>query len=168
VVVDGNLVTSIGGAVSYEGSLALLERIAGPVAADRVAEKLYYFRWKERKAAATGAAAGGGRCGGRPGSASRGWSRIRSGCLRPSHLALLIWLAGGVGVADAQMMREPSMVALNAATAGMDLVAIALAIAFTHAWGMRIPAGCCCRWCGGHRPVGQVRAGGALVTVYRS
>ncbi len=49
VVVDGNLVTSIGGAVSYEGSLALLERIAGAETADRVADALYYFRWKERK-----------------------------------------------------------------------------------------------------------------------
>jgi transcriptional regulator GlxA family with amidase domain len=59
VVVDGNLVTTIGGAVSYEGSLALLERIAGPPTADRVAAALYYFRWKEKKlaAAAAGAAA---------------------------------------------------------------------------------------------------------------
>jgi transcriptional regulator GlxA family with amidase domain len=51
VVVDGNLVTTIGGAVSYEGSLALLERIAGAPTADKVADALYYFRWKERKAA---------------------------------------------------------------------------------------------------------------------
>jgi transcriptional regulator GlxA family with amidase domain len=56
VVVDGNLVTTIGGAVSYEGSLALLERIAGPQTADRVADALYYFRWKERKAAAAAGA----------------------------------------------------------------------------------------------------------------
>jgi transcriptional regulator GlxA family with amidase domain len=49
VVVDGNLVTSIGGAVSYEGSLALLERIAGAQAADRVAQALYYFRWNEKR-----------------------------------------------------------------------------------------------------------------------
>jgi transcriptional regulator GlxA family with amidase domain len=52
VVVDGNLVTTVGGAVSYEGSLALLERIAGPTTADRVAAALYYFRWKEKKLAA--------------------------------------------------------------------------------------------------------------------
>ena len=52
VVVDGNLVTSIGGAVSYEGSLALLERVAGAATADRVADALYYFRWKEKKTAA--------------------------------------------------------------------------------------------------------------------
>jgi transcriptional regulator GlxA family with amidase domain len=53
VVVDGNLVTSIGGAVSYEGSLALLERIAGAKLADQVAEALYYFRWRENKARAS-------------------------------------------------------------------------------------------------------------------
>jgi len=51
VVVDGNLVTTIGGAMSYEGSLALLERIAGSETANRVADALYYFRWKEKKAA---------------------------------------------------------------------------------------------------------------------
>jgi transcriptional regulator GlxA family with amidase domain len=56
VVVDGNLVTSIGGAVSYEGSLALLERVAGPELADRVAAGLYYFRWKEKRSAASGRA----------------------------------------------------------------------------------------------------------------
>lgn len=57
VVVDGNLVTTIGGAVSYEGSLALLERVTGPATADRVADALYYFRWKEKKAAEAAAGA---------------------------------------------------------------------------------------------------------------
>jgi len=52
-MLDGNLVTTIGGAVSYEGSLALVERIAGPRTADQVAEALYYFRWREKKAPAT-------------------------------------------------------------------------------------------------------------------
>jgi transcriptional regulator GlxA family with amidase domain len=56
VVVDGRLVTSIGGAASYEGSLALLEAISGPKVADRVADALYYFRWKEKKATAAAAA----------------------------------------------------------------------------------------------------------------
>src|SRR5262245_48854233 len=37
------------------------------------------------------------------------------------------------------MMREPSLVALNAVTAGMDLVAIAMALAFTQAWGVPGP-----------------------------
>ena len=52
VVVDGNLVTSIGGAMSYEGALTLLERVAGSETADKVADALYYFRWKEKKAVA--------------------------------------------------------------------------------------------------------------------
>ena len=74
----------------------------------------------------------------------------------------VVWLSGGtIGVADVSMMREPSMIALNAVTAGMDLVAIVIAMAFTHRWGLRIPA-----WLvlppdvGGDRPAGQVRAGG--------
>jgi hypothetical protein len=58
------------------------------------------------------------------------------------YLALkLVWLAGGgLGVADARMMRDASMVALNVLTAAMDLVAIGLALAFTHEWGAKIPA----------------------------
>jgi hypothetical protein len=58
------------------------------------------------------------------------------------YLALkVIWLGGGtLGVADRSMMSDPSMIALNAITAGMDLVGIALALAFTHQWGLRIPA----------------------------
>jgi hypothetical protein len=58
------------------------------------------------------------------------------------YLALkLVWLAGGsLGVADERMMRDASMVALNVLTAGMDLVAIGIALAFTHEWGTKIPA----------------------------
>lgn len=52
IVVDGNLITTIGGAMSYEGSLTLLERVAAAGTADRVADALYYFRWKEKKAVA--------------------------------------------------------------------------------------------------------------------
>jgi hypothetical protein len=57
------------------------------------------------------------------------------------YLALkLVWLGGGtLGVADPAMMRETSMVVLNAITAGMDVVAIFLALAFTHDWGSRVP-----------------------------
>lgn len=57
------------------------------------------------------------------------------------YLALkVVWLSGGaLGVADHAMMQEPTMVALNAATAGMDIVGIMLALAFAHRWG-RIPA----------------------------
>ncbi len=62
-------------------------------------------------------------------------------CAVPYLALKLVWLAGGqLGVADPKMMREASMVALNVATAGMDLVAIAIALAFTHAWGQRLPA----------------------------
>ena len=53
----------------------------------------------------------------------------------------MVWLGGGtVGVADVTLMRDPSMVALNVITAGMDLTGIGLALAFTHQWGLRIPA----------------------------
>jgi hypothetical protein len=62
-------------------------------------------------------------------------------CAVPYLALKVVWLAGGqVGVADATMMRDASMVALNVVTAGMDLVAIAIALAFTHAWGLRVPA----------------------------
>lgn len=62
-------------------------------------------------------------------------------CAVPYLALKVVWLAGGqLGVADPKMMREASMVALNAATAGMDLVGIAIALAFTHAWGQRLPA----------------------------
>jgi hypothetical protein len=62
-------------------------------------------------------------------------------CAAPYLILKLVWLTGGqLGVADAAMMRDASMVALNIATAGMDLVGIAIALAFTHAWGQRIPA----------------------------
>lgn len=57
------------------------------------------------------------------------------------YLALkVVWLSGGgLGVADRAMMRESTMVALNAATAGMDVVGILLALVFAHGWG-RVPA----------------------------
>lgn len=58
------------------------------------------------------------------------------------YLALkMVWLGGGtLGVADTALMRDTSMIALNAITAGMDLAGIGLALAFTHRWGLRIPA----------------------------
>jgi len=62
-------------------------------------------------------------------------------CALPYLALKVIWLGGGtLGVADLKMMSDPSMVALNALTAGMDLVAIAIALAFTHQWGQRVPA----------------------------
>lgn len=62
-------------------------------------------------------------------------------CALPYLLLKIIWLGGGtLGVADPGMMSDASMVALNAITAGMDLVGIAIALAFTHQWGQRVPA----------------------------
>lgn len=62
-------------------------------------------------------------------------------CAVPYLMLKIVWLTGGeLGVADAAMMREASMVVLNVATAGMDLIGIAIALAFSHAWGQRIPA----------------------------
>jgi hypothetical protein len=62
-------------------------------------------------------------------------------CAVPYLVLKVIWLAGGqLGVADAAMMRDSTMVALNTLTAFMDLVAIAIVLAFTHQWGLRIPA----------------------------
>jgi len=62
-------------------------------------------------------------------------------CASPYLALKLVWLSGGdLGVADPAMMREANMVVLNAVTAGMDLVGIGITLAFTHAWGLRIPA----------------------------
>jgi hypothetical protein len=62
-------------------------------------------------------------------------------CALPYLALKAIWLTGGqLGVADAAVMADTSMVALNAVTAAMDLVGILIALAFTHSWGQRIPA----------------------------
>lgn len=57
------------------------------------------------------------------------------------YLALkAAWLAGStIGVADPAVFRDGSVFVLNAVTAGMDLVAIVVALAFTYSWGQRIP-----------------------------
>lgn len=62
-------------------------------------------------------------------------------CALPYLALKIIWLSGGqLGVADAAVMNDRTMIVLNAATAFMDLTAIALALAFTHRWGLRTPA----------------------------
>jgi hypothetical protein len=62
-------------------------------------------------------------------------------CALPYLGLKIVWLAGGtLGVAEQSLMRDGSMWALNAITAGMDLVGIGLALAFTHRWGLRVPA----------------------------
>ncbi len=48
IVVDGNLVTSIGGVTTYDATLTMLERITSPELANQVADALYYFPWLER------------------------------------------------------------------------------------------------------------------------
>ena len=62
-------------------------------------------------------------------------------CALPYLALKLNWLAGGnLGIADPVLMHQPTMIALNVVTAFMDVVAIAIALAFTHDWGLRIPA----------------------------
>jgi len=62
-------------------------------------------------------------------------------CALPYLGLKLIWIGGGtLGVADQKTMAEGGTIALNVVTAGMDLVGIGLALAFTHRWGLRIPA----------------------------
>jgi hypothetical protein len=57
------------------------------------------------------------------------------------YLALKIaWLSGSsVGVARPAVLRSASLEALNAFTAGMDVVALALVLVFTLRWGRRVP-----------------------------
>lgn len=54
----------------------------------------------------------------------------------------LVWLSGGtVGLADPEFFSDhPAYTFGNLLTVGMDAVAVLIALAFTHAWGRRIPA----------------------------
>lgn len=62
-------------------------------------------------------------------------------CALPYLALKVIWLSGGsLGVANPRVMHDTSMTVLNAITAGMDLVGIGMALAFTHDWGLRVPA----------------------------
>lgn len=62
-------------------------------------------------------------------------------CAVPYLALKMIWLAGGqLGVADPMLTSDPTMIALNAVTAFMDVAAILIALAFTYPWGLRIPA----------------------------
>lgn len=52
----------------------------------------------------------------------------------------LAWLSGStVGWADPELARGSGLYSLNIATAGMDVVALAAALTFTHRWGRRVP-----------------------------
>ena len=62
-------------------------------------------------------------------------------CALPYFVLKLIWLSGGtIGVSDLTMLDDAGMITLNTITAGMDLVAILIGLAFTHQWGLRMPA----------------------------
>lgn len=62
-------------------------------------------------------------------------------CALPYFALKMVWLSGGsLGVADPRVIHDTSMIVLNTVTAGMDLVGIGLALAFTHTWGLRVPA----------------------------
>jgi hypothetical protein len=58
------------------------------------------------------------------------------------YLALKIaWISGApVGFLNKSLVAEPSMFALNILTFFMDVVAVLLALTFTHNWGLRAPA----------------------------
>jgi hypothetical protein len=62
-------------------------------------------------------------------------------CALPYLALKVVWICGGtLGVADVELMRETNMIVLNAVTAGMDIVGILIAMAFTYRWGMQVPA----------------------------
>jgi len=53
----------------------------------------------------------------------------------------IVWIAGGdLGVKGTTDMHSGSVVAANIITLGMDAVAVVIALAFAHPWGMRVPA----------------------------
>lgn len=60
----------------------------------------------------------------------------------PYLVLKVIWLSGStVGITDPAFAADPSMAALNLFTLLMDVAAIALVLAFTFRWGLRVPAG---------------------------
>jgi hypothetical protein len=58
------------------------------------------------------------------------------------YLALKIaWISGApVGMRNRALVGEPAMLALNILSFGMDAIAVALALTFTHSWGLRARA----------------------------
>lgn len=53
----------------------------------------------------------------------------------------LLWLTGSdVGVTDPEFLDDPILHALNLVTAGMDAIAVVIAVAFVSRWGLRVPA----------------------------
>lgn len=59
----------------------------------------------------------------------------------PYLVLKLLWLSGNpVGFTDPLLVRDRGLFWANLATAVLDLVAVLLALTFTHRWGMRVPA----------------------------
>jgi hypothetical protein len=58
------------------------------------------------------------------------------------YLALkAAWLSGNpIGFIDPSLVSRPGMIAANVLSFGMDFIAVALALTFTHQWGQRAPA----------------------------
>lgn len=60
----------------------------------------------------------------------------------PYILLKIVWLSGGtLGMNDPQFFNENGFVIGNAVTLAMDAFAIFLALALTHRWGEKLPAG---------------------------
>lgn len=77
----------------------------------------------------------------RAGSARLVVGYLAIAAMLPYLLLKLAWVSGSlVGIADTGKADDPTLFALNVATLGMDLTAVAVVLAFTHSWGLRVPA----------------------------
>jgi hypothetical protein len=67
-----------------------------------------------------------------------GWAAVLGTI--PYLVLKFAWLSGStVGVVAVGAFDDPSMTVLNLVTAGMDVVAVVVALAFTYGWGLRVP-----------------------------
>ncbi|GAB3507438.1 hypothetical protein [Amycolatopsis cihanbeyliensis] len=82
----------------------------------------------------------------RPAGARQGILRLLVGYAAilgtvPYLVLKISWVTGGtLGLTDPELVDTPTMYAANLFTGGMDAVAILLALAWTHSWGLRVPA----------------------------
>ncbi|OLB76744.1 MAG: hypothetical protein AUI14_17835 [Actinobacteria bacterium 13_2_20CM_2_71_6] len=58
----------------------------------------------------------------------------------PYFALKLAWLSGAPIGVEPSLLHSPGLVPLNVLTAGMDLVAVLVALTFTHSFGLRVPA----------------------------
>lgn len=59
----------------------------------------------------------------------------------PYLIIKIVWLSGHpLGVRNMAVVNDGVLATLNVLTAGLDLAAILLALAFTHSWGSRLPS----------------------------